>query len=78
MWVIHTFAQVHFKEEQVQYVSLIFFFASPGKYRVLQGDSGGPLQVKGEDGRWYLVGVTAFGNEGSEKEILDQHNNPGK
>ncbi|MCL4160155.1 UNVERIFIED_CONTAM: hypothetical protein GTU68_027491, partial [Idotea baltica] len=26
-----------------------------------QGDSGGPLQVLGEDGRWFLAGVTSSG-----------------
>lgn len=27
-----------------------------------QGDSGGPLVSKGSDGRWYLVGITSYGN----------------
>eukprot|EP00057_Strongylocentrotus_purpuratus_P021269 XP_011675743.1 PREDICTED: transmembrane protease serine 9 [Strongylocentrotus purpuratus] len=27
-----------------------------------QGDSGGPLTCEGDDGRWYLVGATSFGD----------------
>jgi secreted trypsin-like serine protease len=42
-----------------------------------QGDSGGPLQVRGEDGRWYLVGITSFGDDSTDETILDQGNNPG-
>uniref|UniRef100_A0A914VIZ5 Peptidase S1 domain-containing protein n=1 Tax=Plectus sambesii TaxID=2011161 RepID=A0A914VIZ5_9BILA len=43
-----------------------------------KGDSGGPLQVRGEDGRWYQIGITSFGDESSDEAILDQKTNPGK
>ncbi|KAL7644851.1 UNVERIFIED_CONTAM: hypothetical protein RMT77_004668 [Armadillidium vulgare] len=32
-----------------------------GRIDSCQGDSGGPLQVRGDDGRWFLAGVTSSG-----------------
>ncbi|GMT15237.1 hypothetical protein PFISCL1PPCAC_6534, partial [Pristionchus fissidentatus] len=31
----------------------------------LQGDSGGPLLMKSDEGRWFQVGITSFGNNGN-------------
>ncbi|XP_071481913.1 LOW QUALITY PROTEIN: enteropeptidase-like [Diadema antillarum] len=35
-----------------------------GGYDACQGDSGGPLACEGDDGRWHLVGITSYGNQG--------------
>ena len=29
-------------------------------YSIFKGDSGGPLQIRGQDGRQFIIGVTSF------------------
>lgn len=32
-------------------------------FNLKKGDSGGPLNIKGNDGRWHLVGITSYGED---------------
>ncbi|GMR30712.1 hypothetical protein PMAYCL1PPCAC_00907, partial [Pristionchus mayeri] len=34
------------------------------------GDSGGPLMMKSSDGRWFQIGITAFGEKSMESDML--------